>query len=100
MIERKKPRFPQFSGLFSFDIKTKKQYITYEAKNNDRGSGRWCITSSTHLEVSIMTKEKAIQIIIDISYLLADESDYEENIMPKLQQVINYINKQKGKHEN
>ena len=47
-----------------------------------------------------MTKEKAIQIIIDISYLLADESDYEENIMPKLQQVINYINKQKGKHEN
>ena len=46
-----------------------------------------------------MNKEKVIKIIIDISYLLADESDYEENIMPKLQQVINYINKQKGKHE-
>jgi uncharacterized protein YgfB (UPF0149 family) len=47
-----------------------------------------------------MNKEEAIKIIIDISYLLADESDYEENIMPKLQQVIDYINKQKGKHEN
>ena len=46
-----------------------------------------------------MNKEEAIKIIIDISHLLADESDYEENIMPKLQQVINYINKQKGKHE-
>ena len=43
---------------------------------------------------------EAIKTIIDISYLLADESDYEENIMPKLQQVIDYINKQKGKHEN
>ena len=47
-----------------------------------------------------MNKEEAIKIIIDISHLLADELDYEENIMPKLQQVINYINKQKGKHEN
>tara|TARA_R100001594_G_scaffold22026_1_gene42666 strand:+ start:561 stop:722 length:162 start_codon:yes stop_codon:yes gene_type:complete len=38
-----------------------------------------------------MNKTKAIKIIVEISYLLADESDYEKNISPKLAKVIEYL---------
>ena len=34
---------------------------------------------------------KLMKIIIEISALLADDSDYEKNISPKLQKVLDYL---------
>ena len=38
-------------------------------------------------------KEDCINIIIEVSELLADESDYETNIKPKLQKVLDFLEK-------
>jgi len=34
---------------------------------------------------------KMIKDLINISYRLADEKDYDNQIAPKLQQIINYL---------
>ena len=41
-----------------------------------------------------MTEKSVINILVELSGRLADEEDYDEDIAPKIQQVINYI------HEN
>ena len=35
--------------------------------------------------------KELMEIIIEISALLADDSDYEKNISPKLQKVLDYL---------
>ena len=38
-----------------------------------------------------MSKKLAVEILIELSNRLADEADYDEDIAPKIQQVIDYI---------
>ena len=38
-----------------------------------------------------MSEESVINILVELSGRLADEVDYDEDIAPKIQQVINYI---------
>ena len=43
---------------------------------------------------------KMIKDLIDISYRLADEKDYDDTIAPTIQGIINYFKLQQGeKHE-
>jgi len=43
---------------------------------------------------------KMIKDLIDISYRLADEKDYDNTIAPTIQGIINYFKLQQGgKHE-
>jgi hypothetical protein len=43
-----------------------------------------------------MSKKLAVEILIELSNRLADEADYDEDIAPKIQQVIDYIEKNVG----
>jgi len=38
-----------------------------------------------------MTKEECLDIIIEASGLLADDTDYETNVKPKLLKVIKFL---------
>jgi len=42
---------------------------------------------------------KMIKDLVDISYRLADEKDYDDKIAPKLQRIIDYLKQQGEKHE-
>ena len=35
------------------------------------------------------------EIVIELSERLADESDYDENLEPKLQKLLNFFNEQR-----
>tara|TARA_R100001443_G_scaffold100250_1_gene107575 strand:- start:64 stop:186 length:123 start_codon:yes stop_codon:yes gene_type:complete len=38
-----------------------------------------------------MTKSDAVEIIIEVSDMLADNSDYESYIKPRLDELLNYV---------
>ena len=39
------------------------------------------------------------EIVIELSERLADESDYENNLEPKLQRLLNFFNEQKKENQ-
>lgn len=38
-----------------------------------------------------MTKSDAVEIIIEVSDMLADNSDYESYIKPRLEELMNFV---------
>tara|TARA_R100000656_G_C3934747_1_gene125588 strand:+ start:223 stop:351 length:129 start_codon:yes stop_codon:yes gene_type:complete len=42
-----------------------------------------------------MSKAEAIKIITEVTALLADHSDYEDYLKPKLEKLLKFVNKTK-----